>query len=312
MGENKTIEEQVAGSDAEGRSHSASRSIGVPTVFAATPTQGGSPASGLKRLITAEQLARRINAIGDPSQLFKAHDAVRDRAAAKVRRALVKGVGVIQAEVMSGATAKRKKKNDDALLALLLLAAMDNYAVSVPALAVAPLTLGGHVYPPTPAKTPATPPAASGAPPANAAGARSFAAGRRQYLQEVPDAIRNRLEKAKSLGEQEEASEAEIIERVEQEAQSFEGGHGETIAQTEAQSVYGAAMMRVLIDAGFKTKIWATMEDERVRPTHVLCGQQGAIKMSQAFTNGLQYPGDPNGGPEEVCNCRCWLVGGSR
>ncbi len=35
---------------------------------------------------------------------------------------------------------------------------------------------------------------------------------------------------------------------------------------------------------------------------------QGPIGMAQVFTNGLKYPGDPDGGPEEVINCRCTLV----
>jgi len=49
-----------------------------------------------------------------------------------------------------------------------------------------------------------------------------------------------------------------------------------------------------------------------VRPTHAECGEQGPVEMGGVFANGLRFPGDPNGGPEEVCNCRCWLTGQGR
>ena len=65
---------------------------------------------------------------------------------------------------------------------------------------------------------------------------------------------------------------------------------------------YGAA-------GKFVTKTWNTVGDERVRRTHGRL--DGTVKPShKAFRVGssvLQRPGDPNGAPEEVINCRCWL-----
>lgn len=84
------------------------------------------------------------------------------------------------------------------------------------------------------------------------------------------------------------------------------------VAATEAQATYGQAQLRVLQRAGYTTKNWVTVGDDRVRESHVRCESQRDIPMDQRFSNGLLYPGDPAGGPEEVCNCRCWLEGGSK
>jgi hypothetical protein len=51
------------------------------------------------------------------------------------------------------------------------------------------------------------------------------------------------------------------------------------------------------------------MGDDRVRDSHFLCEEQGAVPAAAPFHNGLMFPGDPNGPPEEVINCRCNLEG---
>jgi hypothetical protein len=33
------------------------------------------------------------------------------------------------------------------------------------------------------------------------------------------------------------------------------------------------------------------------------------VDAKDTFGNGLEYPGDSNGGPAEVCNCRCSVIG---
>jgi HK97 family phage portal protein len=54
---------------------------------------------------------------------------------------------------------------------------------------------------------------------------------------------------------------------------------------------------------------WLSKRDPKVRDTHEGCDEEGAIPLSARFeTNGMLYPGDPAGGPEEVCNCRCTLL----
>lgn len=59
---------------------------------------------------------------------------------------------------------------------------------------------------------------------------------------------------------------------------------------------------------GIKTlKVWLATPDSRVRDSHArLDGEERETE--EEFSNGCRYPGDPNGAPEEVWNCRCTLI----
>jgi hypothetical protein len=89
---------------------------------------------------------------------------------------------------------------------------------------------------------------------------------------------------------------------------------GEVIGRTETMAALnqsGVEAMQQAIDAGAVradtvTKIWHTARDKRVRDTHANLDRE-VVGMSEVFSNGLAYPGDPSGGAAEVVNCRCWL-----
>ena len=53
-------------------------------------------------------------------------------------------------------------------------------------------------------------------------------------------------------------------------------------------------------------KIWIATLDNRTRHTHAMLDGKDAA-LDELFDNGLMRPRDPNGVPEEVCNCRCSL-----
>jgi Phage Mu protein F like protein len=60
------------------------------------------------------------------------------------------------------------------------------------------------------------------------------------------------------------------------------------------------------------TKEWLNAHDARVRPTHAEAGGQ-EVPLDGAFRVGgfdLMYPGDPQGPPQEVINCRCTFTVG--
>lgn len=52
------------------------------------------------------------------------------------------------------------------------------------------------------------------------------------------------------------------------------------------------------------SKRWVTMADERVRDSHAALHGK-VVPVDEEFPNGLMFPGDPSGPPEEVYNCRC-------
>lgn len=52
---------------------------------------------------------------------------------------------------------------------------------------------------------------------------------------------------------------------------------------------------------------WIATLDQRTRSSHRhLDGER--VKIGAKFSNGCRYPGDPEGRPEEIYNCRCTLV----
>lgn len=51
-------------------------------------------------------------------------------------------------------------------------------------------------------------------------------------------------------------------------------------------------------------KVWIATPDNRTRESHIdLDGEE--VDIDEEFSNGCMYPGDPNGDPSEVYNCRC-------
>ena len=54
-------------------------------------------------------------------------------------------------------------------------------------------------------------------------------------------------------------------------------------------------------------KEWLATNDGRTRHSHAALDGE-IVDQDKKFDNGLMYPGDPNGRPEEVYNCRCSLV----
>ena len=52
---------------------------------------------------------------------------------------------------------------------------------------------------------------------------------------------------------------------------------------------------------------WVATKDGRTRHSHAMLNGE-TKKTNEKFSNGLEYPGDPRGRPEEVWNCRCTLV----
>ena len=64
---------------------------------------------------------------------------------------------------------------------------------------------------------------------------------------------------------------------------------------------------RATADGIILERAWIATNDSRTRHSHaVLDGETKPI--DTPFSNGLMYPGDPNGRPEELWNCRCSMA----
>ena len=83
------------------------------------------------------------------------------------------------------------------------------------------------------------------------------------------------------------------------------------IAQTEMVQGSNFAATEAINDTGFAyRKFWSTSGLPNIRDSHLQAESDSAkgIPADEAFSNGLMYPGDPNGAPEEVINCRCTVL----
>lgn len=59
-------------------------------------------------------------------------------------------------------------------------------------------------------------------------------------------------------------------------------------------------------DGVIMKKVWIATEDSRTRKSHLSINNEMQDN-DKAFSNGLMFPGDWSGRPEEVYNCRCTL-----
>jgi phage portal protein BeeE len=106
-----------------------------------------------------------------------------------------------------------------------------------------------------------------------------------QTLREVADSI---VDEVGPIGTQTAATRAATIART------------ETIGALNEGDNLGAAQAN---EVSPLTKEWLSAGDGDVRDSHMIDGE--VIGFNDTFSNGLAYPGDPSGGPEEVINCRC-------
>jgi uncharacterized protein with gpF-like domain len=58
------------------------------------------------------------------------------------------------------------------------------------------------------------------------------------------------------------------------------------------------------LNNGVEEKEWLSARDTHVRDSHISIDGE-IVKMIDRFSNGLRYPGDPEGPAGEIINCRC-------
>jgi HK97 family phage portal protein len=107
---------------------------------------------------------------------------------------------------------------------------------------------------------------------------------------------------------------AEIWDRF-NDTSEFSLNRTTTIARTETTQAANASTLDAYKQSGVvEGKEWLTSRDRKVRPAtkfdkgdhQVLDGE--VRKLDENFSNGLRYPGDQSGSPEENINCRCTML----
>ncbi len=120
------------------------------------------------------------------------------------------------------------------------------------------------------------------------------------------DQLREVLEKAFDEG----APVNEVALRIQEKFTEMETGRAKTIARTETLTAVSAGrqakreeFQKQFPDAKLK-KMWISAQDDKVRDSHQ--DVDGEVVDADAdFSNGLAYPREEGGPPEEVINCRC-------
>jgi HK97 family phage portal protein len=79
-----------------------------------------------------------------------------------------------------------------------------------------------------------------------------------------------------------------------------------TIARTETNAISSQTRFDAFEKEGIEYQEWVSARDMNVRESHQIDGE--IVKVGQSFSNGLAYPLDKSGAPEDVINCRCICV----
>jgi len=116
----------------------------------------------------------------------------------------------------------------------------------------------------------------------------------------IKDELKEGIDKGEGVGELAKRIDDVYSERI---------GYGsERIARTEVISASNEATLEAYRESDVvEKKEWLATMDDRVRDTHAMMNGEVAEK-DENFSNGLMFPGDPKGDPEETINCRCTLL----
>lgn len=120
-----------------------------------------------------------------------------------------------------------------------------------------------------------------------------------QLTYNVSEAINDGIRNGLSASQMQDA----ILESVKG-IYNMAGNRALLIARTETTGAMNGGSMAYYTEAGIKYKEWLNAGDAHVRDSHKDITPK-VVSIFSKFSNGLMYPGDPNGDPSEICNCRC-------
>lgn len=122
----------------------------------------------------------------------------------------------------------------------------------------------------------------------------------------INDTIKNQIKNSLAEGIQAGETILQLSDRV-RDIYNMAAARSLLIARTETTGAVNGGSSLYYESAGVKKKEWLTARDNAVRHSHrTLDGQK--VGLNDDFSNGLAFPGDMKGPPEETCNCRCTLI----
>lgn len=126
------------------------------------------------------------------------------------------------------------------------------------------------------------------------------------FLNEITETtfeqLQRQLQESIDLGE----GRNQLVSRIDSLYERISAGRAKTIARTEVVGVTQNAKFEVYKQAALPIKIWITVGDGKVRDSHSSIDEQER-PVNDTFSNGLRFPGDPQGSAGEVINCRCTI-----
>jgi HK97 family phage portal protein len=126
------------------------------------------------------------------------------------------------------------------------------------------------------------------------------------FSEEITDTTFEKLKREFSESLESGEDRNALINRINNTYEGFTKIRAKTIARTEAHGAMQKGNIEGYTQGGLLIKIWVAVMDGHTRDSHAyLDGQERP--MDAPFSNGLMYPGDPNGSAEQVINCRCTI-----
>lgn len=124
------------------------------------------------------------------------------------------------------------------------------------------------------------------------------------FLTQITETTFNTLKQQFTESFEAGESREQLVERVKNTYGDITDARAKTIARTEVHNATQYATIEGYRQAGVTIKIWVAVGDAYTRDSHAaLDGEERPLDVP--FSNGLMFPGDPNGPAEEVINCRC-------
>ncbi|MBC3889505.1 phage portal protein [Acetobacterium paludosum] len=120
----------------------------------------------------------------------------------------------------------------------------------------------------------------------------------------VMDTTKDQIKRIIADGLKNGASNAEMADSISNLEEINSVGRARAIANTEVHNSIMFGNHKAQSDAGIEKREWVTAGDEAVREWHDELDKE-VQPMGEPFSNGLMHPGDPDGDPSEIVNCRC-------